>query len=99
MINMGSINVNMGVPRPGLLVACLESCGASRLQTETLHIDLDDLYKKMRRIVLVTWGATACRWDLLHGYSHWGGRKDEWRGKEELIHMGSNKLRRTTRVV
>jgi hypothetical protein len=41
---MGSINVNMGVPRTGLLAACLESSGFSRLLTATFHIDTVDLY-------------------------------------------------------
>jgi hypothetical protein len=64
MINMGSINVNMGVPRPGLLVACLESSGGSgfsRLQRETLHIDPGDLYEHVSHIVLVRCIATACQ--------------------------------------
>jgi hypothetical protein len=38
---MGSINANMGVPRTGLLVACLESSG--RLQIfKTRYSDLTD---------------------------------------------------------
>lgn len=31
MIDMGSINANMGVPRTGLLVACLESSGRHQI--------------------------------------------------------------------
>lgn len=43
---MGSINVNMGVPRTSLLVACLESSGGSgflSLLRPTLYIDPEDL--------------------------------------------------------
>lgn len=58
---MGSINANMGVPRTGLLVACLESFGFSRLLKVTLYIDPEDLYEHVSHIVLVRSGATACQ--------------------------------------